>query len=153
MTDQSVTNEMDWEHGTPMMVGPWMVGWADPSPETIEYWHGVDEGRLLLKQCGGCARFHHPRRLFCFDCGSDEMSWVEAKGSGTIYTFSTVSRAPTEALQEETPYTIALVELEEGVFFCTRIIDDGKAIAIGSQVDVAFEPVAAYESLPVFHVR
>jgi len=148
-----VRGGMDWEHGTPMMVGPWQVGHADPSPETLEYWRGVERGELLIKRCAGCGRHHHPRRMLCYDCGSDDMQWVRSQGPGEIYTYSTVYRAPTEALQAEAPYTVGIVRLPEGVFFFSRLTPaDGEGLTVGAQADLDFETVGAHGSLPVFRV-
>lgn len=144
---------MDWEHGTPMMVGPWQLGHADPSPETLEYWRGVERGELLIKRCEDCGRHHHPRRMFCYECGSDRMEWVPSSGTGEIYTFSTVYRAPTEALQAETPYTVGIVRLDEGVFFFARLAPaDGEGVSVGAEAHVRFEDIGAHGRMPVFQV-
>jgi len=155
MTSDTVadTPRMDWEHGTPMMVGPWMLGLADPSPETLEYWRAVADDRFVIKQCGGCSKHHHPRRMFCYDCGSDDMRWVPASGNGEIYTYSVVHRAPTEAFQAETPYTVGILQLDEGVFFFSRFLTrDGGKVAIGAKAHVEFEEVSTYGKMPVFYV-
>jgi uncharacterized OB-fold protein len=148
------TARMDWEHGTPIMLGPWMLGLGEPSPETTEYWQGVAEDKLLLKRCGGCGKAHHPRRMFCDACTSNDMQWFEASGTGTIYTYSVVHRAPTEAFQAETPYTVGIVELDEGVFFFSRFYtrDGGGEVAIGAHASVEFEEVGSFGRMPVFYV-
>jgi uncharacterized OB-fold protein len=144
---------MDWAHGTPIMIGPWMLGLGDPSPETNEYWAGVADKKLLLKKCTQCGRANHPRRLFCLDCRNDVFDWVEAAGTGTIYTYSKVDRGPTDAFQAETPYTIGLIELDEGVFFCTRVLaDDQDAISIGAPVSLTWAEVGSFGELPVFNL-
>lgn len=155
MTDQALeaTPRMDWEHGTPIMVGPWMLGLADPSPETLGYWEGVADNRLLIKRCEGCSKHHHPRRMFCYECGSDRMEWVESAGTGEIYTYSVVHRAPTEEFQREAPYTVGIVRLAEGVHFFSRFYTrDGGEVRIGAPVEVEFEDVASYGKMPVFYV-
>lgn len=145
--------QMDWAHGTPMMVGPWMMGLADPSPETIDYWEGVKEGRLLVKRCRSCGAYHHPRRLLCTKCTSDEFDWVESSGLGTVYTYSEVHRAPTAAFQAEAPYTIGLIELDEGVFFCSRVNGtESSPVGIGSRVSLGFAEIGSFGKLPVFTV-
>ena len=153
MTDQAIEApvRMDWEHGTPMMVGPWMVGLADPSPETLEYWRAVADDRLVLKQCGACGKHHHPRRMFCYVCGSDDMRWIDAAGTGEIYTYSVVHRAPTEAFQRETPYTVGILKLAEGVFFFSRLYArNGGEVKIGAPAEVEFEEVSTFGKMPVF---
>lgn len=147
------TAEMDWAHGTPIMIGPWMLGYGDPSPETIGYWEGVAERKLLLKECTRCGRFSHPRRLFCLECRNDEFRWTEARGTGTIYTFSKVDRGPTESFQSETPYTVGLIELAEGVYFCSRVLAaDQDTISIGAPVTLDWAEVSSFGVLPVFRL-
>lgn len=147
------TAQMDWAHGTPIMIGPWMLGHGEPSPETIPYWEGVAQRRLLLKECTQCGRHNHPRRLFCLDCRNDEFNWVEAHGTGTVYTFSKVDRAPTESFQEDAPYTVGIIALAEGVYFCARVIaDDQDAITIGAPVTLDWADVNRFGQLPVFRL-
>lgn len=144
---------MDWEHGTPVMLGPWMLGLGEPSPETAPYWQGVADGRLLIKRCPGCAKHHHPRRMMCDDCSSDRMDWVQAAGMGTIYSYSVVHRAPSPEFQAQAPYTVGIVELDEGIFLFSRFYaDGGGAVAIGARATVAFEEIASHGRLPVFYV-
>ena len=45
-----MTVEMDWENGTPIMLGPWMLGLGEPSPETSGYWQGIAADTLRLKR-------------------------------------------------------------------------------------------------------
>jgi uncharacterized OB-fold protein len=137
-----------------MMVGPWQLGHADPSPETLEYWSGVERGELLIKRCGGCERHHHPRRMFCYDCGSDDMRWVRSEGPGEVYTYSVVTRAPTEALQAEAPYTVGILKLPEDVYFFARLTPaDGTGVEVGATAELDFEEVGAHGTMPVFRVR
>ena len=145
--------QMDWAHGTPMMVGPWMVGLADPSPETIGYWEAVAEDRLVIKRCEGCGKTHHPRRMFCYVCGSDQMEWIPTTGEGVVYTHSTVHRAPTEAFQAETPYTVGILKLDEEVFFFSRLYSrSGEPVKIGDRAHVEFEDVSTFGKMPVFYI-
>jgi uncharacterized OB-fold protein len=153
MTAEDQRAQMDWAKGTPIMIGPWMLGLGDPSPETVGYWDGVAAGRLLLKRCRNCDRFNHPRRLFCLSCRSDNFEWSESSGRGCVYTFSTVHRAPTKEFQDEAPYTVGIIELDEGVFFCSRILSqDQTPVAIGAPVMLSFRTVASFGNLPVFDI-
>ncbi len=47
---------------------------------------------------------------------------VEASGKGTVYSFTEVHRSP-DRDRFSTPYTIALVRLEEGPLLLTRLVD------------------------------
>jgi len=148
-----MTARIDWSEGLPFKIGPYEVGLTETAPETAGYWAGVERGELMIKRCAGCGRHLHPRRIFCPGCTSNDLAWVRSSGRGTVYTFSTVYRAPTEEF--EAPYTNGIVELEEGVFLYGRLVDgDGAEIAIGDPVEVDFEAVRAEgEVLPVYRVR
>ncbi|MDE2333400.1 MAG: Zn-ribbon domain-containing OB-fold protein [Rhodospirillales bacterium] len=114
------------------------------TPETGEFWQATKEGRLLLKRCRGCSRFHWYPRAVCPHCMSGETEWVEAKGEGRIYSFSVMARA-------EPPFAIAYVELAEGVRMMTNIVDCPlDAIRIGQAVRVRFAPTQGGGRLPVF---
>lgn len=116
----------------------------EPNAESREYWAAANEGRLLLKRCTDCGDpFHYPRAI-CPFCGSDRTEWSEAKGTGTIYTFSVMRRA-------EPPYCIAFVTLDEGVSVMTNIVDcDFDRVRIGDAVRVTFEASASGQKVPMF---
>ena len=72
------------------------------------YWEAARDGRLLLKRCESCGKTHYYPRPLCPFCMSDETTWVEAAGTGTVYSWSVQRRA-------EPPYAIAFVTLSEGL--------------------------------------
>jgi uncharacterized protein len=93
------------------------VSWSKPlpalDPVSLEFWSAAAEGRLLVQYCPGCGRYqHYPRRL-CLSCGS-EPRWEEASGRGTIYTFTVIRQNGASGFRDETPYVVAMIELEEG---------------------------------------
>ncbi len=144
---------VNWSEGVPLMAGPYQVGLYDPSPETVGYWEGLKADKLMIKRCAGCQRYHHPRRLFCFACGSDRFDWVEASGKGSVYTFSTVHRSPREEFASEVPYTVGLLQLAEGIFFFSRILHKpGGEVRLGAQARMEFKEVGPSGRLPVFQI-
>lgn len=146
--------DIDWANGVPLMVGPIQVGHAEPSPETAGYWEGIREGKLKIKKCAGCGRFHHPRRIFCFDCGSDAFDWVEAEGKGTVYSFSTIYRAPNEDYIAELPYTVGIVELSEGIHIFSRLAaPGGREPEVGEEVHLKFGKVGKWGPMPTFFAK
>ncbi|WP_342431298.1 OB-fold domain-containing protein [Neobacillus sp. FSL H8-0543] len=101
-------------------------------PEHKEYWDAAAEGRLLIKQCDSCREYHYYPRVLCPFCSSDKTSWVEAIGTGSIYTYSVMRRG--------VPYAIAFVELDEGPRMMTNIVDcDLDTVHINQKVKVAFK--------------
>ena len=67
-----------------------------------------------------------------------------AAGTGTIYSFSPLRRAPE-------PYTMAYVMLTEGVAMMTNLVDcDPDQLQIGQAVMLLFRPAADGQPVPVF---
>lgn len=98
-----------------------------PIPETQpwseKFWEGTKQGKLLIQFCQDCqAKIFYPRR-FCPECWSDNLGWMEACGKGKINTFSTAYSNVEPKFMDELPYTIAYVDLDEGVRLMTRIVD------------------------------
>ena len=112
--------------------------------ETAAYWQAADEGRLLVKRCSACGEFHHYPRDLCPFCLSDATEWVEATGTGTVYSFSTMG-------QGDAAYTLAYVTLAEGPTMLTNLVGaDPSAFAIGQPVRVVFTPSEGGPAVPMF---
>jgi uncharacterized protein len=78
-------------------------------------------GELLLRHCEECDESAWPVAQFgttlnaCPNCLSAQLGWMRASGRGTLHSFAVVHQVYEEALASEVPYTLAIVELEEGV--------------------------------------
>ena len=132
---------------------------ASMPPTSIEgdgdsriYWEGIAQGELRIQRCDVCARTVFYPRSICPHCHSDQISWIVAMGKGTIYTY-TVAHQAFGAFAGETPFVVAIVELEEGVRMMTRIIDAPRErVTIGAPVQVSFETSAEGVKLPYFRL-
>lgn len=115
------------------------------TPETEPFWTAAAEGRLLVKRCldtGQC--FYYPRALSPFTLSANT-EWIEAAGTGTIYSLSTMRRG------KDAPYTLAYVTLDEGPAVLTNIAtDDHDTLAIGQRVRVRFVPSDGGAPYPMF---
>ena len=119
----------------------------DPAlnPGDQPYFDAAAEGKLMLKKCADCGQHHHYPRALCPFCMSDRVQWVQAKGTGEIYTFSVSRRAGPVV------YCIAYVTLDEGVKMMTNVVDcDLDSIKVGQKVKVAFKKTEGGVSMPVF---
>ena len=115
------------------------------SPENKAYFAAATAGKLVLKFCTDCKQFHHYPRSLCPHCFSDKTEWRDAKGTGTVYTWSVLRRGV------PVPYCIAYVTLEEGVSMMTNIVDcDLDAVKIGMKVKVVFKPSDGGPPVPMF---
>jgi len=88
-----------------------------------EWFHAAARGELLIQRCADCEAFQWYPRGHCAACGSPNVDWHQAQGTGTLHTFSVVHRTPNAEFADETPYVFAIVELVEGVRLTTRIVD------------------------------
>ncbi len=120
-----------------------------PAPQLNDgdapYFDAASQGKLLVKYCNDCKRYHHYPRALCPFCFSDKTVWKEAKGTGTVYSFS-ITRA-----SGPIPYVIAYVTLDEGPTMMTNIVEcDLDTIRCGQRVRVTFKPTEGGPSVPVF---
>jgi len=113
-------------------------------PESLPFWQAADAGRLLLKKCNACGQAHHYPRDLCPFCLGEDTAWIEAAGTGTVYSFSTMG-------QGEQAYTLAFVTLAEGLTLMTNLVDcDPARVAIGDAVRVVFKPSEGGHAVPMF---
>ena len=121
------------------------------TPETAPYWEAAADGTLLLRRCPDCElTFYYPRAR-CPDCLGDDVEWVEADGTGTVYAHTsteTVAAWP----EEDLPLVLAYVELDEGPRVMTNVRADPEDVAVGTRVRVEFVDTETEEAvaIPVF---
>jgi hypothetical protein len=125
-----------------------------PIPETQpwseRFWEGTKQGKLLIQVCKDCkSKIFYPRK-FCPECWSGNLDWIRASGKARIFTFSTAYSMVEPKFMDELPYTIAYVDLEEGIRMMTRIIDcKPEDISFDMDVEVLFHERNGY-FLPYF---
>ncbi len=104
-----------------------------------DYNEALKENKLLGLKCKECGAITVPPKMACQKCTSPDMEIVELKGNGRIRTFTTVNVAP-EGREDEIPYTILLVELDEGPWIMGNLdgIDPATATMelIGKRVEM-----------------
>ena len=108
------------------------------TPDSQPFWDGTAEDRLVLPRCDKCSTVIWYPREFCPSCGSMSVSWFDASGRGTVYSYSVVRKG--EAMYgAAAPYVLAYVELEEGPRVLTNIVDcEPESVKIGQAVSVVF---------------
>ena len=115
--------------------------------ETKPFFDAAAEGRLVFRACGDCGRGIHPPTAHCPWCGSWNTAWRDAKGTGTIHTWTVVAHPIHPAF--ETPYTLIAVQLDDArdVRMMGRL-DGAVDLTVGTPVEVWFEPLAGGGALP-----
>lgn len=125
-----------------------------PSLETEIYWEGCRNHSLLIQKCSDCGQYQFYPRIMCTKCMSREVKWLQATGRGKVASYTIIHRAISKAYQEEVPYVVALVELEEGPTMMSNIIQcEPKDVVIGMEVEVIFEDWSEKVSIPKFQPR
>jgi uncharacterized OB-fold protein len=133
--------------------------YAKPLPSldddvTAPYWAAAAEHRLVLPRCRDCgAVFFYPRR-FCPACWSERVEWVDASGTGTVWSLTFV-HVPfyDDTWASDVPYCVGIVELDEGVRLVTNIVGvQPGGVRVGDAVRVVFDDVTAEVTLPKFEV-
>lgn len=121
------------------------------APESVPFWDGCREGVLRLPKCTACGRFHFYPRPFCPHCGSESLTWEQASGRGSVYSFAVVRQPIERAFADLVPYVIAVIELDEGVRMMSHVTSiDPDRVTCGMKVHVEFKPYSETVYLPIF---
>jgi uncharacterized OB-fold protein len=112
-----------------------------PVPEGLAkiYWDAAQEERLLLQRCARCGHVWHPPSEFCSRCQDGTFTWIEASGTGVVHSFTVIHHAAHPAVAVWLPYTVLLVDLDEGPRLVGRLLAPSTGIGIGAPVRLAFD--------------
>ena len=122
-----------------------------PNADNQGFWDGCRQHELRLQRCRACGRLRHPPRPMCARCNALEYDWARSSGRGTLFTFSIVHGPTLPVFQARAPYNVAVIELDEGQFIVSNIVDcPAEALRIGMRVAVVFDDVTDTVSLPKF---
>ena len=104
---------------------------------------------LRVQRCRECQTYVFIPQPFCTECQSEELEWVESSGRGTLYSMTTVYRP--QRPEFEIPYTVAIVELEEGWYMLTNLVGSPpEEMRVGMQLEVTFRRMSDEVTLPLF---
>jgi len=91
---------------------------------------------LVGEVCPHCDVKIFPPRDVCPNCAGEAKTPFAFSGKGEVYSFTTVYDAP-EGYEGTTPYTVALVKLEEGPLVTAQLTDvDNGQVDIGAPVEM-----------------
>lgn len=83
----------------------------------VQYQAALNAGRFLIQRCNDCSNHVFYPRVVCPHCASAALEWVEPKGTGTVYSTTTVRRKP----EAGGDYDVSLIDLDEGVRMMSRV--------------------------------
>jgi uncharacterized OB-fold protein len=112
------------------------------TPQTAAYWKAASEGRLLLGTCGDCGKICHPPQAVCPFCWSSSVGTKPASGQGRLNAFTIIHQSAIPAFRERIPYVVAYVELDEGLYMNSNVVNcDPSAVKIGMPLKATFERI------------
>lgn len=92
--------------------------------------------KLVGEVCPHCEAKLFPPRDVCPECGGEAKTLYTFSGRGEVYSFTTVFDAPA-GYEENAPYMVALIKLEEGPMVTAQLTDLGdQPVAIGTPVEM-----------------
>ncbi len=124
----------------------------EPTPETQHFWDGCRDGKLLLQRCKDTGKAYFPPRPFSPYTGSRDVEVFEASGKAKLFSY-VINHRPAKGFEDEAPYAIAVIELEEGPRMMTNIVDceqTPEALVLDMPLEVAFETATDEITLPKF---
>jgi len=112
------------------------------------YFEGIAQRRLLVPHCRDCGKPHFYPRHACPSCWGERYDWKPARGSATVHSHTTVLANPPSHFTALLPFSIAIVELDEGVRMLSNVIGKTSS-AVGDKLLLEFIERDG-EPLPVF---
>lgn len=125
----------------------------DPSdPVSGPFWEAARNRRLVVQRCLNCGRLRYPPLVGCPDCLSRSAAWTELRAQGTIWSYAVYHRSLHAAFDSDGPYTVAVVELDDGPRITARLAPPGAHAAVGARVVAGFEDVSDTVTLLRWHL-
>lgn len=131
------------------------MSYVKPLPE-VDKWSGpffaaCREGRLVAQRCNASGKFFFPPAPVSPITRDKNWTWTPLSGRGTIASFVVMHQKYFKGFDEELPYPVIEVELEEGVRLLSNIVELGdRKLEVGMAVEVVFDRVTDEVTLPKF---
>lgn len=106
-------------------------------------WRRIPERyRMLGTKCVACNTCFFPKRNVCPRCRrKGKIEEMQYAGRGSIYSFTEIHAAPA-GFEDQVPYVLAIVELEEGPKLTAQIVDAHlRDVKIGDRVESVFRVI------------
>ncbi len=109
------------------------------------FWREIPQRyNFMGNKCGTCERVFFPPRESCPTCRRKSigtMKEIKLTGKGEVVTYTIIHVGP-EDFEEQTPYPIAIIKLEEGPQITAQIVDCSlDEMKIGLKVESTFRKI------------
>lgn len=107
-----------------------------PEPDIRGWRLRQQKYRLVGEVCSHCDAKIFPPRDICPGCGENTKAEFVFSGKGEVYSHTTIYEAPA-GYDDQVPYTVALIRLEEGPLVTAQLTDlGGELVEIGMPVEM-----------------
>ncbi|MBU0591956.1 Zn-ribbon domain-containing OB-fold protein [Candidatus Micrarchaeota archaeon] len=116
-------------------------------------WRKIPERyRLIGVTCKTCNTAYFPKRTICPQCRrKGKLEETQFSGKGKVFSFTEVT-SPPDGFEDQVPYVLAIIELEEGAKVTGQIVDAKiKDVNIGSKVEKVFRVIQRNDPEGLIH--
>lgn len=116
-------------------------------------WRRIPERYLILgSKCVSCDTNYFPQRAVCPKCRrKGKLEKTRYCGKGKIYSFTEI-RAPSSGFEDQAPYVLAIIELDEGPRLTAQIVDCVHCdVKIGDRVKSVFRVIQRNDPEGLIH--
>lgn len=104
--------------------------------ELSQHWRLAGQRyRFIGEKCSHCGAHIFPPRDVCPECTKPAQELYTFVGTGSVFSFTTILDAPA-GFEEQAPYTIALIKLDEGPLITAQLTDLDSEPEIGMKVEM-----------------
>ena len=113
-----------------------------PTSITRPFWDAAKEHRLVIQYDPDTDAYQFYPRAVSVATGKRNLEWREVSGKGSVFSY-TVTHVPPPGFEDKAPYTIASIDLDEGVRMLVTMVNvDPEAVKIGMRVRVCWEDLS-----------
>ena len=125
----------------------------DVTPRMQPFYDAAAERRLVIQRCERCATTRFPAVETCSNCLGRDMRWIEAAGTGEVFSFVIMHQIYHPWFADRAPYVVAQIKLTEGPRILSTVVDVvPDRVRIGMPVVVDFQTCSDQVTLPVFRL-
>ena len=106
---------------------------------------------LVGTKCRTCGNAFFPPRQLCPSCRrKGRLQEFQFSGKGEIVSYTVIRAAP-QGFEKYTPYTVALIKLQEGPMLSGQLVTNGEEVEIGKKVRSVFRKMQEEGTDGVIH--
>lgn len=107
-------------------------------PLTAPFWAASRERRIVVQKCTSCSYLRWPPGPVCPECSERGGEWTEVRPTGRLWSVAEYHRAFAPAFAGDLPYTVGLIELDDGPRMYGPMSGDPASFALDGPVHAVF---------------